>query len=244
MCGLCSRRRKLPHVCFLAVSADVLKVRLDTKAPKKFSYIIMLIFAPWNYIMLCCRFQFCSRTSGCNAIGIASVECMHVMKRATELRWCIVWRYSLQVYRECPWLQVIAAEGEQKAARALKDASDVISESSLALQLRYLQTLSTISAEKNSTIIFPMPIEFLNHFMPQRDNWPQRPSTGRDNNNGILRLSVLMCRKAVNQSINQAPGHRIGGIFKTCLPIVSAVTHRRDVRNLYSALIRFIMRRI
>ena len=58
--------------------------------------------------------------------------------------------------------QVIAAEGEQKAARALKEASDVISESSLALQLRYLQTLNTISAEKNSTIIFPMPIEFLN----------------------------------------------------------------------------------
>jgi len=43
----------------------------------------------------------------------------------------------------------------------LKEASDVISESSLALQLRYLQTLNTISAEKNSTIIFPMPIEFL-----------------------------------------------------------------------------------
>lgn len=63
--------------------------------------------------------------------------------------------------------QVIAAEGEQKAARALKEASDVMSESSLALQLRYLQTLSTISAEKNSTIIFPMPIEFLNCAMHQ-----------------------------------------------------------------------------
>jgi len=37
--GLCSRRHKLPHVCFLAVSVGVLKVRLDTKAPKKFSYI-------------------------------------------------------------------------------------------------------------------------------------------------------------------------------------------------------------
>jgi erythrocyte band 7 integral membrane protein len=70
----------------------------------------------------------------------------------------------------CFFLQVIAAEGEQKAARALKEASDVISESSLALQLRYLQTLSTISAEKNSTIIFPMPIEFLNHFMPQHND--------------------------------------------------------------------------
>jgi len=56
---------------------------------------------------------------------------------------------------------VIAAEGEQKAARALKEAADIINESSSALQLRYLQTLSQISAEKNSTIIFPMPIDFL-----------------------------------------------------------------------------------
>ena len=57
--------------------------------------------------------------------------------------------------------KVIAAEGEQKAARALKEASDIISESPAALQLRYLQTLSNISAEKNSTIIFPLPIELL-----------------------------------------------------------------------------------
>lgn len=60
--------------------------------------------------------------------------------------------------------KVIAAEGEQKASRALKEASDIISESPCALQLRYLQTLSNISAEKNSTIIFPLPIELLTHF--------------------------------------------------------------------------------
>lgn len=60
---------------------------------------------------------------------------------------------------------MIAAEGEHKAARALKEAADVISESASALQLRYLQTLNTISAEKNSTIIFPLPIDFLKSFM-------------------------------------------------------------------------------
>jgi len=60
--------------------------------------------------------------------------------------------------------QVIAAEGENRAARALKDASDIISESSSALQLRYLQTLNSISAEKNSTIIFPLPTEVLEYF--------------------------------------------------------------------------------
>lgn len=61
--------------------------------------------------------------------------------------------------------QVIAAEGEQKAALALKEASDIINESSSALQLRYLQTLNQISAEKNSTIIFPMPIDLLKAFV-------------------------------------------------------------------------------
>ena len=53
--------------------------------------------------------------------------------------------------------KVIAAEGEQKASRQLKEAADVISESPIALQLRYLQTLTHISAEKNSTIVFPIP---------------------------------------------------------------------------------------
>lgn len=62
------------------------------------------------------------------------------------------------------WVQVIAAEGEHKASRALKEAADILNESSSALQLRYLQTLNQISAEKNSTIIFPMPIDLLRAF--------------------------------------------------------------------------------
>lgn len=61
--------------------------------------------------------------------------------------------------------KVIAAEGEQKASRALKEAADVITESPAAIQLRYLQTLNTISAEKNSTIIFPLPIDLLKSFV-------------------------------------------------------------------------------
>ncbi|CAH1962872.1 unnamed protein product [Acanthoscelides obtectus] len=61
--------------------------------------------------------------------------------------------------------KVIAAEGEMKASRALKEASDVINESPVALQLRYLQTLNNISAEKNSTIIFPLPIDLISYFM-------------------------------------------------------------------------------
>jgi len=63
--------------------------------------------------------------------------------------------------------KVIAAEGEQQASRALKEAADVINESPAALQLRYLQTLNTISAEKNSTIVFPIPIEMFKGFTNQ-----------------------------------------------------------------------------
>merc|ERR1719360_205575 len=61
--------------------------------------------------------------------------------------------------------KVIAAEGEQKASRALKEASLIISESPSALQLRYLQTLTAISAEKNSTIVFPLPMELMSSFL-------------------------------------------------------------------------------
>ncbi|XP_041664025.1 stomatin (EPB72)-like 3a [Cheilinus undulatus] len=64
--------------------------------------------------------------------------------------------------------KIIAAEGEMNASRALKEASLVIAESPSALQLRYLQTLNTISAEKNSTIIFPVPIDMMQTFMQNK----------------------------------------------------------------------------
>jgi len=61
--------------------------------------------------------------------------------------------------------KVIAAEGEHKASRALRHAAEVIIDSPAALQLRYLQTLNSISAENNSTIIFPVPIDIMSHLM-------------------------------------------------------------------------------
>lgn len=65
--------------------------------------------------------------------------------------------------------KVIAAEGEQKASRALKEAAEVMSECPAALQLRYLQTLNTIASEKNSTIVFPLPIDILSSFKGSSD---------------------------------------------------------------------------
>jgi regulator of protease activity HflC (stomatin/prohibitin superfamily) len=62
--------------------------------------------------------------------------------------------------------KVIHAEGEQQAAQKLVEAAQKLAESENAIQLRYLQTLSDIAGEKNSTIVFPVPIDTINKFMP------------------------------------------------------------------------------
>jgi len=61
--------------------------------------------------------------------------------------------------------KIIHAEGEFQAAQKLTDASNVISSSPSALQLRFLQTLAEIATEKNSTIIFPVPIDLIKPFI-------------------------------------------------------------------------------
>ncbi|OPX92433.1 MAG: FtsH protease regulator HflK [Syntrophorhabdus sp. PtaB.Bin006] len=60
--------------------------------------------------------------------------------------------------------KVIGAEGEYQAATKLSEASDILSKNPMALQLRYLQTLIEISTEKNSTIVFPIPIDLIKVF--------------------------------------------------------------------------------
>jgi len=57
--------------------------------------------------------------------------------------------------------KIIAAQGEMDASKALRNAAEIIAQSPGALQLRYLQTLGQISAEKNSTIVFPLPMDML-----------------------------------------------------------------------------------
>jgi regulator of protease activity HflC (stomatin/prohibitin superfamily) len=60
--------------------------------------------------------------------------------------------------------KVIHAEGEFQAADKLTQAADIISRNPQALQLRFLSTLTAIAAEKNSTIVFPLPLELLRAF--------------------------------------------------------------------------------
>lgn len=61
--------------------------------------------------------------------------------------------------------KVIHADGEFQAAKKLADAAEVIQQQPSALQLRYLQTLSDIAQENNSTTIFPLPIDLIKPFL-------------------------------------------------------------------------------
>lgn len=60
--------------------------------------------------------------------------------------------------------KIIHADGELQASKTLAEAAEIISANPSTMQLRYLQTLTEIAVEKNSTIIFPVPIEFLRAF--------------------------------------------------------------------------------
>jgi regulator of protease activity HflC (stomatin/prohibitin superfamily) len=61
--------------------------------------------------------------------------------------------------------KVIHAEGEFQASQKLADAAAIIGTQPAAIQLRFLQTLTEISAEKNSTIIFPVPVDLIDRFL-------------------------------------------------------------------------------
>jgi len=65
--------------------------------------------------------------------------------------------------------KIIHAQGEFEASRMLADAASVIAAEPVALQLRYLQTLTEIGVEKNTSIIFPLPIDILEYFLKARE---------------------------------------------------------------------------
>jgi len=91
------------------------------------------------------------------AVEIKAVELAETMKRAMARQ--------AEAERERR-AKIIAAEGELQASEKLSQAATVMAAAPTSMQLRYLQTLSEIAVEKNSTIIFPLPMELLNHLMP------------------------------------------------------------------------------
>lgn len=64
--------------------------------------------------------------------------------------------------------KIIHAEGELQSAEKLASASEIMSKNPITIQLRYLQTLNEIASEKNSTIIFPLPIEIIKNFLEKK----------------------------------------------------------------------------
>ncbi len=90
-----------------------------------------------------------------SAVEMKAVELPESMKRAMAKQ--------AEAERERR-AKIIAAEGEFQASEKLQQAAEVIARQPSALQLRYLQTLSEIAVEKNSTILFPLPIELLRYF--------------------------------------------------------------------------------
>lgn len=89
------------------------------------------------------------------AVEMKSIELPDTMKRAMAKQ--------AEAERERR-AKIISADGEYQAAQKLLEAAQLISQEPAALQLRYLQTLPEIAAEKNSTILFPLPIELLKAF--------------------------------------------------------------------------------
>jgi len=64
--------------------------------------------------------------------------------------------------------KIIGAEGEFQAAQKMVDAAALMEQHPMSLQLRYLQTLREISAEKNSTTLFPIPIDLIDMFLKKK----------------------------------------------------------------------------
>lgn len=92
-------------------------------------------------------------------VEVKDVELPDVMKRAMARQ--------AEAERE-KRAKIIHAEGELQAARQLAEAARTMAEQPAALQLRYLQTLTEIAVENNSTIVFPVPIDFLQAFINSR----------------------------------------------------------------------------
>lgn len=90
-------------------------------------------------------------------IKVSNVEIKHVDLNETMIR-AIAKQAEAERERRA---KVIHAEGEFQAAQHLLQASEILSRQPQAIQLRYLQTLTEIAGEKNSTIVFPLPMEFL-----------------------------------------------------------------------------------
>ena len=94
-------------------------------------------------------------------IKVANVEIKHVDIDESMIR-AIARQAEAERYRRA---RIISAEAEQQAAEKLVQAGEMLSKQSESMQLRYLSTLQDIAGEKNSTIVFPVPVDILNSLL-------------------------------------------------------------------------------
>jgi regulator of protease activity HflC (stomatin/prohibitin superfamily) len=97
-------------------------------------------------------------------IKVSNVEIKHVDLNESMIR-AIAKQAEAERERRA---KVIHAEGEHQAAQKLTDAATILAGEDQAIQLRYLQTLNEIAGEKNSTIVFPLPVDFLKQFIADK----------------------------------------------------------------------------
>ncbi|WP_197986192.1 MULTISPECIES: slipin family protein [unclassified Massilia] len=98
-------------------------------------------------------------------IKVANVEIKHVDLDESMVR-AIARQAEAERERRA---KVIHAEGELQASEKLMQAAEVLARQQGAMQLRYLQTLSTLASDKTTTIVFPMPVEMLSNLMGGRE---------------------------------------------------------------------------
>ncbi len=98
-------------------------------------------------------------------IKVANVEIKHV-DLPTEMQRAMARQAEAERERRA---KIIAAEGEFQASEKLQMAAHVIAQEPIALQMRYLQTLSEIATENNSTTIFPIPIDLFKIFFDKKE---------------------------------------------------------------------------
>ncbi len=99
-------------------------------------------------------------------IKVSKVELKHI-DLPTEMQRAMAKQAEAERERRA---KVIHAEGEYQASQKLSDAAVIISKDPTALQLRYLQTVSEIATENNSTIVFPIPIDLFKPFLKNIEN--------------------------------------------------------------------------
>ncbi len=94
-------------------------------------------------------------------IKVSNVEIKHIDLNESMIR-AIAKQAEAERTRRA---KVIHAEGEMQAAEKLLSAAKILSEQSEALQLRYLQTLTEIASERTNTIVFPLPMDLIEHLI-------------------------------------------------------------------------------